>query len=143
MFFPTKLLLFSLLLCLLLLLVLPFKLLVLFSYFWYYLSVMIIVGCHCASTWFVHCSYLVIHPLFYSVKYLYHIAAEVLIVSLRTVNLYCKNYISVKFFNFCIYYLGCLILILIYSFLLTVLYRKNCKKSFVQITEEGIRPKYF
>ena len=32
---------------------------------------------------------------------------------------------------------------LIYSFLLSVLYRKNCKKSFVQITEEGIRPKYF
>ena len=31
---------------------------------------------------------------------------------------------------------------LIYSFLLSVPYRKNCKKSFVQITEEGIRPKY-
>ena len=30
----------------------------------------------------------------------------------------------------------------IYSFLLTVLYRNNCKKSFAQIAEEGIRPKY-
>ena len=80
--FPTKLLLLSLLLCLLLLLVLRFKLLFLFSCFWYFLSAMAIVGRHCASAWFAHSSYLVIHPPFISVNYLHPIAAEVLIVSL-------------------------------------------------------------
>ena len=111
--FPVTLLLLSLVLCLLLWLVLPFGMLVLFSCFWYFLSAMVAVGSHCASAWFVHSSYLVFHPSFISVNYLHPIAAEVLIVSLRTVNLHCKNYISVKNFNFCIYYLGRLILILI------------------------------
>ena len=61
---------------------------------------MVSVGSHCASTWFVHSSYLVIHPPFVSVNYLHPIAAEVLIVPLRTVNLHCKNYISVNSLTF-------------------------------------------
>ena len=44
--------------------------------------------------------YLVIHPPFVSVNYLHPIAAEVLIVSLKTVNVHCKNYISVNFLTF-------------------------------------------
>ena len=98
--FPATLLLLSLVLCLLLWLVLPFGLLVLFSCFWYFLSAMVAVGSHCASAWFVHSSYLVIHPPFVSVNYLHPIAAEVLIVPLKTVNLHCKNYISVNSLTF-------------------------------------------
>ena len=73
---------------------------------------MAIVGRHFASALFARSSYLVIHPPFISVNYSHPIAAEVLIVSLRTVNCIVKLYFR-KFYNFCIYYLGCLILILI------------------------------
>ena len=61
---------------------------------------MVIVGHHCASAWFVHSSYLVIDPPFITVYYLHPIAAEILIVSLKAVDLHCKNYISVNFVNF-------------------------------------------
>ena len=67
------------------------KLLVLFSCFWYFLSTMAIVGRLCASAFFVHSSYWVIHPPFISVNYSHPIAAEVFIVSLRTVNCIAKT----------------------------------------------------
>ena len=117
---------------------------VLFSCFLYFLSAMAIEGRHCAFAWFVHSSYLLIDPEFISVNYSHPIAAEVLIVFLRTVNSIVKTILQkivwflhllsrVLNFNFN----------LVYSFLLTVLYRKNCNKSFAQITEESITPKYF
>ena len=52
---------------------------------------MAIVGRHFASALFARSSYLVIHPPFISVNYSHPIAAEVLIVSLRTVNCIVKT----------------------------------------------------
>ena len=78
--------------------------------FYSFLSAVAVVWRHCASPLFIHSSYLVIHPLFISVNYSHPIAAEVLIVYLRTVNCIVKLYFKI-FYYFCIYYPGCLILI--------------------------------
>ena len=52
---------------------------------------MAIVGRHCGSAGFIYSSYLVIHPVLIYAKYSYPIAADVFIVSLRTVNCIVKT----------------------------------------------------
>ena len=80
------------------------------------------VGRHCASALFVHSSYFVIHPSFISANYSHPIVAEVLIVSLKTVNCIVKT-IFQKILSL-LYLLSKLLKFnfnLSYSFLLTVL----------------------
>ena len=102
-----------------------------------FLCLIIVIMGPYTSIWFIHSIYLVVH-----FSYLFSYAV-VLTVFPWTVNCIAKTIFHQIWWLFYLLFIILNVNVLLFIGFYTVLYKKNCKNNFVQITKENIRPKYF